>query len=118
MLIAIANSDQKVSPHFGHCEQFTLYDTENRQLTHLESPGHEPGMLPLFLKEHGVDLVIAGGMGSRAQNLFAEKGIRVIVGASGAINDVIQHWENNTLTSSGEVCSQHNHQGGCQNHAK
>jgi predicted Fe-Mo cluster-binding NifX family protein len=44
-------------------------------------PPHEPGVLPLWLGELGVDLIIAGGMGQRALSLFAEQGISVITGA-------------------------------------
>ena len=47
----------------------------------LTPPPHEPGVLPKWLQEQEVGLVIAGGMGQRAQQLFAEKGIRVVVGA-------------------------------------
>ena len=46
-----------------------------------KAPQHEPGMLPRWLKGLGANAIIAGGMGSRAQGLFAEEGIQVIVGA-------------------------------------
>ena len=47
----------------------------------LQAPPHEPGLLPRRLREHGVDVVIAGGMGRRAQGLFAESGVQILVGA-------------------------------------
>jgi len=66
-----------VSLHFGHCEHFALIDVDEdkKEITKKElvpSPGHEPGLLPQWLAEQGVSFVIAGGMGSRAQNLFQQ----------------------------------------------
>lgn len=86
LLIAIPVADGRLCMHFGHCEQFTLLevDTEGKKILHsrqVAPPAHEPGLLPRWLNEQGVSLVIAGGMGGRAQSIFAEQGINVIVGA-------------------------------------
>jgi predicted Fe-Mo cluster-binding NifX family protein len=75
-----------VSPHFGHCEQFALIDVDEKSRKVIKkelvpSPEHEPGLLPRWLAQKGVAFVIAGGMGSRAQGLFQENRIGVIVGA-------------------------------------
>ncbi|NLW91026.1 MAG: dinitrogenase iron-molybdenum cofactor [Syntrophomonadaceae bacterium] len=113
MLIAIPNEENMVCPHFGHCESFVLYDTETKSIRSLPNPGHQPGALPAFLKVQGAKLVIAGGMGGRAQDLFAENNIQVIVGISGNISDVITQYEKSELKSSGEVCSEHAHAGDC-----
>ncbi len=72
--------------HFGHCEEFPLIEVDKSSKTSGEiqtliPPPHEPGLLPQWLEGHHVNMIIAGGMGSRAQNLFSEKGISVIVGA-------------------------------------
>jgi len=115
MLIAIPTEGNMVCPHFGHCEEFTLYDTNTRVLRSLPNPGHQPGFLPGFLKQQGAELVIAGGMGGRAQELFAEHGIRLIVGAAGNIKDVIAQFEKGELKSTGAVCSEHAHAGDCHN---
>jgi predicted Fe-Mo cluster-binding NifX family protein len=86
MKIAIPLADGKLTAHFGHCGQFAIVDVDTesktiqRQLV-LDPPPHEPGVLPAWLAEQGVRLVIAGGMGQRAQMLFTDKGIDVIVGA-------------------------------------
>jgi len=74
-----------VASHFGHCEQFALIevDVESKHIIKKElvdSPGHEPGFLPRWLAEQGVALVIAGGMGSRAQRLFRQSNIMVVTG--------------------------------------
>ena len=86
MRYAIPVSGSVLSPHFGHCEYFALIDVDERNNDILKkqlvsSPAHQPGLLPQWLADQGVSFVIAGGMGSRAQNLFAQSGIKVIVGA-------------------------------------
>jgi len=86
MKIAIPLANGKLTLHFGHCEQFALVDVEvqNKKIikrTDLIPPPHEPGLLPSWLAEHGVNLIIAGGMGQRALMLFAENNIQVLVGA-------------------------------------
>ncbi len=86
MRYAIPVSGGMVSPHFGHCEQFALIDVaeDSKEITRKElvpSPGHQPGLLPEWLAEQGVALVIAGGMGSRAQGLFQQNRIGVIIGS-------------------------------------
>ena len=85
MRYAIPVSGGVVSPHFGHCEHFALIDVddEKKEIIRKElvpSPGHQPGLLPEWLAEQGVSYVIAGGMGSRAQSLFQQNRIAVIIG--------------------------------------
>ncbi|NLC70350.1 MAG: ATPase [Desulfuromonadaceae bacterium] len=86
MKIAIPLANGKLSMHFGHCEKFALLEVDpasqrvlNRE--DIESPPHEPGMLPPWLAERGATVIVAGGMGQRAQALFTQKGIQVLVGA-------------------------------------
>ena len=86
MRYAVPVSGGMMSPHFGHCEHFALLDVdeEGKKITGSElvpSPGHQPGLLPQWLAEQGVSVVIAGGMGSRAQGLFQQNRIQVIIGA-------------------------------------
>jgi len=76
----------KLCQHFGHCDRFALVDVdpvEKKILKRedIEAPPHEPGLLPKWLAEQGATMIIAGGMGQRAQGLFIERGIEVIVGA-------------------------------------
>ena len=80
MKIAVPIAGGKVSAHFGHCDQFGLFDTENGEIRgreFLSPPAHEPGVFPQWLKGQGADLVISGGMGQRAQQLFTSQGISV-----------------------------------------
>jgi ATP-binding protein involved in chromosome partitioning len=70
--------------HFGHCEHFAVIQITEGRLGDKElhtPPPHEPGVLPRWLGDLGVNLIIAGGMGQRALSIFAEQGIQVITGA-------------------------------------
>ncbi|MGB5922065.1 MAG: NifB/NifX family molybdenum-iron cluster-binding protein, partial [Syntrophobacteria bacterium] len=84
MKFAIPLAEGVLCAHFGHCQQFAIIETKDGQVKDKElhtPPPHEPGVLPNWLAELGVSVVIAGGMGRRALGLFSEKGIRVTVGA-------------------------------------
>ncbi len=86
MIIAIPLANGKLAMHFGHCERFALVDVDPTQKQivkrdDIDAPPHEPGLLPSWLAERGAKLIIAGGMGQRAQGLFAQQGIQVVVGA-------------------------------------
>ncbi|MFC2036092.1 NifB/NifX family molybdenum-iron cluster-binding protein [Chloroflexota bacterium] len=110
MKYAVPVSGGTLSPHFGHCEQFALFDVEeqNKEIIKKEfltSPEHEPGLLPRWLAEKGVSAVIAGGMGPRAQDIFRENGISVVLGAME--NDpekAVLSYINGTLTIGNNVC--------------
>ena len=107
MKIAVATDGNSVSQHFGHCKFFTIAEVEEGRVLSsdvVDNPGHEPGFLPVFLSEKGVGCVIAGGMGKRAQDLFTEKGIIVIVGASGLVNEVLEDFVNDRLTTGANIC--------------
>jgi predicted Fe-Mo cluster-binding NifX family protein len=62
-------------------------------------------VLPRWLQERGVSLVLAGGLGSRAQALFGAAGIQVVTGApSAAAGEVVQAYLNGTLTTGVNAC--------------
>ena len=85
MRIAVPTVDGKLCMHFAHSEQFVFVDVEGEEIKNTEAatpPPHAPGALPKWLHEQGADIVIASGMGRRAQMLFGENGIGVVVGAS------------------------------------
>ncbi len=89
MKIAIPTANGNLCMHFGHCEVFTILaiDPESQTITSSEDlvpPPHEPGVLPAWLAEQGANLIIAGGMGQRAQSLFSQNNIETIVGAPAA----------------------------------
>jgi predicted Fe-Mo cluster-binding NifX family protein len=84
MKFAIPLAQGVLCAHFGHSEKFAIIDTEDGKIKDKElhtPPPHEPGVLPRWLGELGVKVVIAGGMGRRALDLFEQKGIQVAVGA-------------------------------------
>ncbi|QXE18802.1 NifB/NifX family molybdenum-iron cluster-binding protein [Clostridium sp. 001] len=116
MKIAIASDGKYVSGHFGHCEGFTIYDVENGKASQGQftaNPGHRPGYLPVFLKGLNVNVIIAGGMGETAQQLFNENEIEVIVGAQGLCDDMVQKYIKGELKSTGSVCEEHKYEGHC-----
>ena len=110
MRVAIPIADGKLAVHFGHCAQFAIIDTDPAAKTILKTelvtpPPHEPGVLPRWLAERGVQTVIAGGMGQRAQSLFAERCIAVVVGApSEAPEKLVADYLAGTLQAGDNVC--------------
>lgn len=116
MKIAVAVEGKFVSGHFGHCEGFNMFEVQGDKIIGsnlLENPGHKPGFLPVFLKEHGADVIIAGGMGGTAQDLFAQNGIKVVVGAQGEAEKVVELYLKGQVQSTGSVCTAHEHEGHC-----
>ena len=90
MRIAIPTSGGELSPHFAHARAFAIIDVdpttrEIENLKFLEAPEHQPGLLPRWLKEMGATVIISAGMGHKAQNLFEQNGIEVVIGAKGRI---------------------------------
>lgn len=86
MRFAIPLADGRLATHFGHCASFALVDADPdtnaiMKREDVAAPPHQPGLLPPWLAERGVEGIIAGGMGQRAQQLFAGHGIEVTVGA-------------------------------------
>lgn len=105
--LAIATENGLVSAHFGRCSTYTLVDIEDgkeqgRQV--IENPMHSPGFLPGFLSEKGVHCIIAGGMGPRAQDLFADKNIQVIIGVTGSIDEAVERILSGSLEGGESLC--------------
>jgi predicted Fe-Mo cluster-binding NifX family protein len=111
MKIAIATENGYVSAHFGRCPTYTLVDIEAGRVVdckEIPNPGHEPGFLPQYLSERGVGIIIAGGMGPRAQGLFAGKNIEAIIGVQGPIDSVIDQFLRQELEAGRDLCD-HGH---------
>ena len=116
MKIAVASQNEMVTEHFGHCENFSIFESDNNKIVKSETipnPGHKPGYLPNFLNEMGVNVIISGGMGGGAIDIFNEKGIEVIIGASGAAKTAAEEYLQGMLKSTGSVCHEHMHEGNC-----
>ena len=108
MRIAISTDGKNVSPHFGRCPSFTLIDLEEGKVVNkveVENPGHAAGYIPQFLHEKGVQQIVCGGMGMRAQGLFTEFGVETILGVEGSINSVIEKLEQGLLESKESLCT-------------
>jgi len=110
MKIAIPLANGILSMHFGHCEQFALIDVDPAEKKilgrkDLEAPPHEPGLLPTWLAEQGATMIIAGGMGQRAQELFKQRGIHVMVGAPSETPErLVAAYLDGTLQTGANVC--------------
>lgn len=107
MKLAIALDGENVAEHFGHCDKYAIFNVEGSSAKHLEnlqSPKHEPGKLPVFLAEHKVNLVIAGGMGPKAVELFNQRDIEVILGVKGAVDLVAKQFAAGLLKPGESSC--------------
>ena len=108
MKFAIPLAQGVLCAHFGHSEQFAIVDTQDGEIKGKElltPPPHEPGVLPRWLQELGVKVVIAGGMGRRAQDLFNQNGIEVVVGApSDEPESLIQNYLIGALATGENLC--------------
>lgn len=109
-VVAVPVANGQLCEHFGHCENFALYEVDppakkvlGSQL--LEPPPHEPGVLPRWLHEQGVNVILAGGMGRRAQDIFAAHEIQVVVGLSAQPPEaVVQGYLDGLLQASANPC--------------
>jgi ATP-binding protein involved in chromosome partitioning len=108
--IAIPVTEGKVAAHFGNCDQFVLFDVnaDTKTIlgrTMLAPPPHEPGILPQWLHQQHANVVITGGMGASAQSLFAQNGIKVVVGVSaGQPEEVVMGYLDGALATDNNVC--------------
>ncbi|OQA42006.1 MAG: Dinitrogenase iron-molybdenum cofactor [Spirochaetes bacterium ADurb.Bin315] len=110
--IAVASENKHVCGHFGHCETFEVFTVEDGKITGMESianPGHRPGFLPNFLHDLGVNVIISGGMGQGAVDLFTGHGIEVVIGANGTAEAVAEAYVKGELSGGGSPCAEHNH---------
>jgi predicted DNA-binding protein (UPF0251 family)/predicted Fe-Mo cluster-binding NifX family protein len=106
--IAFPTSDKvTIDSHFGRASSFALYTVDNheiKQIVHLIPPPHAPGVIPKFLKEHKVDVVITKSMGAKAVTHFAESNIDIILGASGRIDVNLNEYLAGFLSSTEKSC--------------
>ena len=101
MKIAVAAMGHTVAGHFGHCENFIFFDVEENKIVDEKS-------VP-----NGAEVIIAGGMGGGAVDIFNERNVEVIVGAQGDAKDCVEAWLRGELKSTGAVCHEHAHEGNC-----
>ncbi|MBN2558105.1 MAG: NifB/NifX family molybdenum-iron cluster-binding protein [Clostridia bacterium] len=110
MKIAVASLNENVAEHFGHCECFYVFETHEGKLTDgkaVANPGHKPGFLPNFLNDLGVNVIIAGGMGMAAVEIFNSHDIEVVIGAKGDVKKAAGAYLAGELESTGSICHEH-----------
>ncbi len=101
--IAVPLFEGVLSHNFGSCDIFSLIRTDPKtksviQRDDVPAPEHQPGLLPQWFSERGVDVVIAGGVASRIKKLFKDKNIQVVSGApSQSPENLIEAYYNNSL---------------------
>ena len=107
-IFAVPVAGGKLCAHFGHCDQFAFIETENGEIkgTSMHTPPpHEPGVLPRWLHEQGVHIILAGGMGARAQGLFIQNGIKVITGVPvDSPESLVKQYLSDSLVTGDNLC--------------
>lgn len=115
MKIAVTDDNGQVFQHFGHTRWFEVYDVKDGKIAShekidAEGSGHEA--LGGFLKAHGVDLLICGGIGAGAKEVLADAGIRLVSGAQGSVEEAVKAYIAGTLQDDPEGGSCHGHEHG------
>ncbi|NLA82575.1 MAG: dinitrogenase iron-molybdenum cofactor [Clostridiaceae bacterium] len=113
MKIAVASEGQTITQHFGHCQNFNIYEVQEGTIVQRESvlnPVHKPGFLPKFHHDLVFNVIISGGIGGGAVDICCEKGIEVVAGAQGDSRAAAEAYLAGTLDASGAICRDHDHQ--------
>jgi len=119
--IALATEDNQgltgqISQHFGRCPYYLIVEVQGLEIVKTESVNnpyynsHAPGMVPQFINEQGADVMIAGGMGPRAIDMFTSLGIEAVSGATGNVGNILQAYLRGEI-SGVEACG-HDYPGG------
>lgn len=113
MRIAVTYENGEIFQHFGHTEQFRVYDIADGKITSAQvvgSDGLGHGALADFLKNNGIDVLICGGIGGGAQTALANAGIRLYGGVSGNADAAVQAFLDGKLDYNPDVkCNHHAH---------
>lgn len=122
MKIAVTYENGQVFQHFGHTEQFKIYDVENGKATGatlVNTNGSGHGALAGFLQAAHVDTLICGGIGGGARRALEEAGIKLYGGVTGEADKAVDSLLAGNLAFDPDVlCSHHgeNHEGSCGEH--
>lgn len=120
MRIGVTYENGEIFQHFGHTEQFKLYDVEDGKVTGsqvVDTNGQGHGALAGFLTQAKVDALICGGIGGGAQNALAEMGIKLFGGVSGSADEAVEAYLAGNLNYNPAVhCSHHEHEHSCGEH--
>lgn len=114
MNIAVTYENGEVFQHFGHCEQFKIYEVENDKVTQegvVSAIGSGHGALAGFLKDYNVDVLICGGIGGGARTALAQMGIQLFPGVVGSADEAVAALLNNSLQFDPNTMCSHHHEG-------
>ena len=107
-LFAIPTIEKQLCAHFGHCEEFAIVETVDHKITNIEyhaPPVHQPGTYPRFLAGKGVSTIISGGMGMKAQEIFAQNNIEVFMGVNSENPEkLVEYYLNDELKNGNNLC--------------
>ena len=108
--------DGQISQHFGRCPYYLIVDVEGDEIVKTDTIAnpyynqHTPGVVPEFISEQGANVLIAGGIGPRAIDMFASLGIEVVSGIAGNAGDIVEAYLKGEV-SGAEGCGHHDHPG-------
>lgn len=117
MKIAIPTRGSIVDDHFGHCENYTVFTTdEKQQIIHSETLPSPQGCgcksnIASVLQQMGVSVLLAGNMGNGALNVLTRHQIQVLRGNSGDVRKLAEAFLQGQVGDSGEGCHEHEHHG-------
>lgn len=118
MRIAVTFENGQVFQHFGHTEQFKVYDVEDNKITAsqvVSTNGQGHGALAGVLAALKVDALICGGIGGGARTALEANGIKLYGGVSGSADEAVQAFIDGKLSYDPQVrCSHHDHHGSGQ----
>lgn len=121
MRIAVTYDNGEVFQHFGHTEEFKIYEVDDNKIVSTEiigSNGSGHGALAGLLDQNAIDVLICGGIGGGAQSALAEWGIELVSGASGAADDAVEAYLKGDLVSAGVNCNHHGEGHTCGGHGE
>lgn len=113
MRIALTHDNGEIFGHFGHTEEFKIYDIEDgsvvaAEVVPTEGAGHSA--LAGFLEDNDVDVLICGGIGSGAQIALADADIELYAGVTGSCDDAVREYLAGTLEQNNAAnCNHHEH---------
>ena len=120
MKIAVTYENGEVFQHFGHTEEFKIYEVEDYQVVSsqiIASNGSGHGALAELLADRAIDVLICGGIGGGAQAALAEQGIELCAGASGNADEAVAAYLRGELVNTGANCNHHHGEGhSCHDH--
>ena len=120
MRIAVTYENGNIFQHFGHTEQFKLYDIEDGKVIKTElidTNGSGHGALAGVLSAVKADVLICGGIGGGAHMALAENGIKLYGGVSGNADEAVNAFVAGNLAFNPDVhCEHHDHEHGGETH--